>query len=182
MLDLTSNSPEWYTPPALVDKIFEVFEGSLVLDPFSNEETNKIIKADYIMSSDLLCGFTTGYLIDPKVAVYVNPPGDPRGVNVKRAWAKLYRECFAGNVLDGLFLSFNISALKTTQSGSVPSLLTYPTCIFRRRINFWKHGGGETGNTRDSAITYIPGIVNRVDKFIQVFESSGDIVQKISAS
>lgn len=180
MLDLTSTSPEWYTPKALVDKIFEVFEGSKVLDPFTNEKTNQILKADHYFAEGIWDGFTASYRFPERVAVYVNPPGDKRGENVKRAWQKLHSECTSGNALDGLFLSFNMSALKTTQNSSTPSLLTYPTCIFKRRINFWKHGGGESGNTRDSAITYISGSVNRSERFIRVFRTEGDIVQKIS--
>jgi hypothetical protein len=78
----------------------------------------------------------------------------------------------------GLFLAFSIEAVQVTQSECERSLLEFPTCFFRSRINYYDTKTGVTvvGNTHSSCITYVAGVRNTEPLFRQIFSQYGDIV------
>jgi hypothetical protein len=96
---------------------------------------------------------------------------------VKLWWQRLLSESVQDYFAQALFLSFSIESMQTTQVECERSVLTFPTCTFRSRVGYINPETSEveSGMTHSSAITYIPGRVDRTKKFLDVFAQYGVI-------
>ena len=96
---------------------------------------------------------------------------------VKLWWQRLLSESAQTYFAQAMFLSFSIESMQTTQIECERSVLSFPTCTFRSRVGYINPETNEVeaGMTHSSAITYIPGRVDRTEKFVTVFAQYGVI-------
>jgi ParB family transcriptional regulator, chromosome partitioning protein len=163
----SSQSDEWFTPPEIMELVREVL-GPINFDPASCEEANKIVQAN--------CYYTENSLTKPwhgTGPIYCNPPGGKTGnkSNVKLFWDKLMDTDF----LHAIFMAFSIEALQTTQSCILP-MAQYPICIPAKRIRFVSPEGKKSSPSHSNCIVYIPDLIDRTEKFTEVFSRIGVVL------
>lgn len=168
----SSESVEWYTPPAILDAARDLM-GGIDLDPASCALANRHVRAVAYIDErhDGLGARWAG-------RVWLNPPGgviDCDGRPVIKAsaklgrrpchetgacglppghahagvrssalawWEKLCDEYVAGRVEQALFLGFNSEILRSTQASRLPAL-AFPLCYPRQRIAFLREIDGK---------------------------------------
>ena len=184
----SSSKENWGTPPWILEAARSVL-GPIDVDPASSHAANKIVRAAYIWTkeSDGLVNSWQGQWGDNRPrSIWLNPPGGKTEKTegkkggqskVKLWWQKTLVERL--NPLFGhqLFLSFSIEACQVTQLECERSLLDFPTCFFKRRVDYLDPITGlpVTGNTHSSCITYVPGSLNETHRFWEVFENFGKV-------
>ena len=138
--DHSSESVEFYTPPAIVEAARAAM-GGIDLDPASCAEANEVVQAeDYFTSEGGGLGYAWvhGPSLDPRPArVFCNPPGGKVGKRSSAVvwWEKLCAQWCDENVSQAVFICFNLEVLNTTQA-CVFSCLDFPICYFRVRPRF----------------------------------------------
>jgi DNA N-6-adenine-methyltransferase (Dam). len=157
----SSAKENWGTPPWIVEAARRVM-GSIDLDPASSEEANKVVRAGcyFTKEDDGLSGLWNLH-DERKLNVWLNPPG--------------------GKTVDGkskVKLWWQKKLTQREGPGCEYSLLDFPTCFFKRRVDFIDPVTGKPvkGNTHSSCITYVPGSLNETDYFYEVFSEFGKIV------
>lgn len=167
----SSESNEWYTPYEYVDAVRELM-GSIDLDPASNEEANRVVKATkiYTIDDDGLDQLWRGN-------VFVNPPYgknvDRNGASNQRLWSE--RIVMAWNskeIKQGVLL-----VTASTSERWFQPLWDYPICFTSHRIQFEKESGDTFQPVTGSAFVYFG---NDEAAFIRVFQKFGPIVKKVS--
>jgi hypothetical protein len=162
----SSNSAEWFTPPAVIEAARATM-GVIDLDPASSEAAQKLVRAGmYHTIGDN--GFTRRWDTGSSTpagacplrpsCVLLNPPGgkcDVFGLRVEKGeterkarssakawWYKLAREFVEGRVNKAVFIGFSIEILQMTQVIDADSEVTLPTpldfalCFPRTRLSF----------------------------------------------
>lgn len=129
LIQHSSNTPEWYTPPEIVEKVRRVLEG-IELDPASCQAAQEVVKADRYFSklhntlaSD--CHWTG--------SVFLNPPyglGDLCGRWIRKA----LEEFSSGRVTRMITLTWANTETKWCQALLRLSSLR---CFPAKRIQFW---------------------------------------------
>lgn len=163
---------EWLTPLPILDLVREVL-GDLDLDPASSEQANERVGArDYFTcDSDGLSS------VWPDAGtVYLSPPGGKVNNQSRTAlfWKKLMEHQSTRAFKHGIFMAFSAEARQTTQGHGVLSINDFPNCTPARRIKF-DHADGHQGESpaHSNCIVYVPGSVDKTDKFIRVFRTIG---------
>lgn len=177
----SSAKENWGTPSWIVEASRKVLSG-IDLDPASSAKANKIIQAEhYYTKAKNGLSRPWGYAAEDLTiirSVFLNPPGgktDDGKSKVKLWWQKMMAEHEQPYFRHGLFLSFSIEACQVTQINSEYSLLDFPTCFFKRRVDYIDPATGKPvkGNTHSSCITYVPGVADESFRFYQVFRDYG---------
>jgi hypothetical protein len=191
----SSESNEFYTPPAIVEAARATM-GGIDLDPASCEEANEVVQARcyYLarglelswrrdVDHNLALGSTLGNPGAP-ARVFLNPPGGKVGKRSSAVvwWEKLCREWQAGNVEQAVFICFNLEVLNTTQASPL-ACLDFPICYFRQRPRFWPPGTppelrGKSGSPKyPGCAVYLPlGSNAGVARFGALFSPLGRVV------
>jgi hypothetical protein len=120
-------TPEWYTPRPFVDAARLVL-GAIDLDPASNREANRIVRARRFYSS-------RGELRPWRGRIFINPPG---GLVVE-FWRRMMYEWAIGNLTAAIWIGYSIEQLQTLQGDvddETPNPIEFPICVPRRRIPF----------------------------------------------
>lgn len=169
-VQLSSRSDRWYTPPHIIVMVKEVL-GDIILDPASDPEANKIVGARHIFDESDNPLFVDWLFHD---SIYLNPPGGKIGNRSKAAlfWDKLMVEKRRNSFRHAIFMGFSLEQLQTTQASSL-SILDFPICVPRRRIRFVSPEGEKSSPAHSNVIVYIPNIVDRSQKFFDVFQRLG---------
>lgn len=148
--------------------------GSIDLDPASTAEANAAVRAERFFTKE-----DNGLLEPWRGRIFLNPPGDDRGLLPKAFWSKLCTEYIYGPVTEAIYLGFNLEQLVSLQTNTVgplvadPSPLWYPICVPRRRLPFRRPDGKIVkGNTHGSFVTYLGW---RTQRFTRVFSQIGDV-------
>lgn len=204
----SANSANWITPSWITNLAREVMDGVIHLDPASCAEANQFVKAQTYFDRKIN-GLETpwSHADDTLTNVWINPPGgwehvavpqvtkrngltmisNVEGETVKLSRVKLWWQRLLAQYVQTYFaqaswLSFSIDAMQTTQVECETSVLAFPTCVFRNRINFIDPatGAAVSGNTHASALHYIPGRVDRTEKFVKLFAPHGEIIRAIA--
>lgn len=178
----SSAKENWGSPPWIVEAARKVM-GSIDLDPASSAEANKIIRAGHYFtkSDDGLSRLWRLNSQEPhRLNVWLNPPGgktDNGKSKVKLWWQKNLTQRSGPYFAQGMFLSFSIEACQVTQLGCDYSLLDFPTCFFKKRVDYLDPVTGQPvkGNTHSSCITYLPGRVNETHRFYETFQEFGKV-------
>ncbi len=173
----TSGKSNWITPPWLIDAARSVL-GRIDVDPASSAQANKLLKAQRYFTEKTDGLSKHWYGKDKPSSVWLNPPGGklPNGKSSTKAWwGKMlieWRQPYFGH---GLFLAFSIEAVQTSQLGNEYSLLSFPTCFFKRRIAFIDPVTGKkaSGMTHSSCLTYLAGETDQTELFAKVFSEYG---------
>lgn len=146
----SSSSSDHFTPEYVIEAVRETFDGTISLDPASNANANKLIKARriYTKRDD---GLTKPWRAK---TVFVNPPGGTvvvKGSGTKRKqsssrlwWEKAVAEYTAGRAHSIIFVAFSLELFQRGQANvacdDAPHM--FPFCIPKRRIPFdtWDRG------------------------------------------
>jgi Protein of unknown function (DUF3102)/DNA N-6-adenine-methyltransferase (Dam) len=153
----SSASPEWYTPPRIVERVVETL-GEVDLDPSWHPESPVQARVTYTVTDDGLAQRWGG-------RVYLNPPYG-RAID---AWvAKLVEEYEAGTVSEAIAL---VPARVDTEW--FRRLDPFPRCFVYGRLTF---ANAEHPAPFPSAIVYLG---RNVARFIEVFEQVGSIFVRL---
>lgn len=162
----SSESVEWYTPEAVIDRVVEVLE-TIDLDPCSNRGDPNIPAAKHYTIDD-------DGLIRPWLGkVYMNPPfGKPIAEWVDR----LIAEHEAGNVTEAIAMLPD-----STSAAWFQPLWRFLICFASPRITFVDGSGqrDNPSNTHGSAIVYLG---DRPERFCRAFEDIGVVTSMYSKS
>ena len=129
------DSPDWYTPTCFVESARTVM-GSIDLDPASDAEANRIVKATWFYD------IHSNGLVQPWVGnVFLNPPGgsDDKGNGlVPQFWLKLLTEYFhQKRTKQAVWIGYSLEQLQTLQNTHTDlTPLDYSICYLRKRIAF----------------------------------------------
>jgi hypothetical protein len=191
---LSNKSSERYTPNDVASRVWSVMRG-IDLDPFSCARANNVIGARMYFNKEMdgikqkwgisyKSNVGLGEYIIP-ISMYINPPSkvyierDDKTVEksgVKFAWEKLLESRDFGYIRSAIFMAYSIEALQVTLDCK-HSMFKFPICMFYKRLRFLNEYLKPLGsNTHSSALIYIPGTENHVDRFVDHFSSMGEIV------
>lgn len=161
----SSQSVEWYTPQKYIDSVKKVL-GQIDLDPASNEEVNKSIKAHSFFSEQ-----EDGYIKRWFGSVWMNPPyGFRNGISNQQLWTeKLINEYEQKNVKEAICL---VNA--STDTKWFQKLWRYPICFTDHRIKFIPAGGNKNQPTHGSVFVYFG---KNFENFRKEFGQYGVIVR-----
>jgi hypothetical protein len=165
----SSDSHDWYTPPAYLDAVRYTL-GGIELDPASSEAANKNVKAQRI--------FTTADngLAQPWIArsVFLNPPyGKTKNQSNQGLWAhKLIAEYKAGNIKEAILLVNNYTGYQWFWP-----LMDYPMCIPKDLISFLRPDGSTGGKAKASSVFIYLG--PNFKRFKAEFSQFGKVVRPI---
>jgi len=158
---------EWFTPPIWVERVREVFGGTIDLDPTSCDEANeKFVHATKYFTIEN-CGLTQ----DWHGKVFMNPPYSRI---IVKFFDKLITEYQSGRVTEAITLTHNCSDTKWFQDAhAVASAVCFP-----KRIRFYAPGSDPSSKpdgikqTRGQAFLYFG---KDPSKFAEVFGPHGII-------
>lgn len=161
-------NPNWRSPEWLIEASREVL-GGIDIDPCSDAEAQKTVKAHLYFTKDQSIDLTDLGLCLLGKSWYINPPGNL----VRRFWKDLntarWRNCFR----HAIWVGFNIGQLRSLQD---PSPLVYPICVPRKRIAFIDpEDKARRSPMYDNFIAYLPGSINKTERFLGVFEEFGEV-------
>lgn len=167
----SSRTDTWYTPTEYVAAVHAVL-GKPALDPASDDRANLTIQADRYISvhED---GLATDW--GAPGSVYLNPPGGKVG-NKSLAglfWSRLMANFELGFVGHAIFMAFSAEQLQSTQKPGQRSLLDFPFCVPRQRIRFVSPGVEKHSPSHSNVIVYVPGYLDRTERFVEVFSQFG---------
>lgn len=129
------SSAERYTPPDIIEAARRSM-GSIDLDPASNAFVNeRLVKADVFFDIE-----KNGLEQEWNYRnVFLNPPGDRRGLGPKRFWKKAIDEWIAGNCDNVIYIGFSLEQLRSLQnSGAHWQPINFTTCFPKTRLSFLK--------------------------------------------
>lgn len=195
----SSESPKWGTAPEIIHIAHKVL-GHITVDPFSEPEFNEHVKAQRILTGApgldgfkdrwldteefpradwILTGLkrptpTIAYAGGPYPTALVNPPGDDRGENTKKAWFILERLHRDGWLLGGtIWVGFSLNQLQTLQGRDLrgddrtgfrsPLDPDFLRCIPDHRLGYVPHSTSEATDdapSHPSFFVLLPSQVN----------------------
>lgn len=151
----TSDSPEWYTPPEIIERAVKLF-GAIDLDPCSNSHKNPTVPSANRFTKD-----DDGLSKTWKGKVYMNPP---YGREIVEWVEKLAAEHKSGNVTEAVAL---VPARTDTEWFRM--LRVFPRCFVSGRLNF---SGHENSAPFPSVVFYLG---KRLSAFVKAFGDIGDV-------
>lgn len=166
----SSRSDAWGTPADIVARVKGVL-GRIDLDPASEAYFNETVGAERIITRNSLC---TPWLRKPGT-IYLNPPGGKTGneSNTKLFWNRLMYEVAQGRVSDAIFMAFSVEALAVTQNRTLRPITDHLCCVPKKRIQFVSKGVEKRAPSHSNVIVYVPGVLDRSERFISVFRDLG---------
>lgn len=156
----SSESPEWYTPRHIIDRVVKVF-GEIDLDPCSNSrDTPNVPALNHFTAAD------DGLAREWFGRVYMNPP---YGDEIPQ-WVDRLVQAYEGE---------EIAAAIALLPGRIDTnwfqpLWNYTLCVVKGRLRF---SGAENSAPFPSVIVYM-GL--DVDGFMDAFEDIGPFVQRVT--
>lgn len=204
--DRHSNAtPSWGTPQDIVEASRHVLGGIIDLDPASSEFFNSRVRARrfYDLNDDGLRKSWCDYFpyedndhefpVDDveRFSIFLNPPsGRYKGGKLttgnlglcsnwinKLFWQKLLDEIQLGHVSHGIYIAYSAEQMQTTQNDCTQSVLDFPLCIPKKRLDYVDQEGTEwTQGTHASAVVYVPGLVNNSELFKSEFAQFGKVI------
>lgn len=163
----STRTDQWGTPPDIIARVKEVFDGIIDLDPASSYIWNETVGATRYLISGLDVPWSG--------SVYVNPPGGKVG-NKSYAglfWKKLMSEVDSGRITHAVFMAFSAEALQNTQKPGQRAMMDYTFCVPSKRIHFVSPGVEKHAPSHSNVIVYVPGTVNCEASFRAAFETLG---------
>lgn len=153
----SSGSPEWYTPPRIVERVVATL-GEVDLDPSWHPESPVQAHTTYTVTDDGLSKRWTG-------RVYLNPP---YGREIDAWITRLVEEFEAGTISEAIAL-----VPARVDTAWFRRLDPFPRCFVYGRLTF---ANATSPAPFPSAVVYLGGNVAR---FIEVFEQVGSIFVRL---
>lgn len=177
--------PNWGTPKDVVERIRLCLGGTISLDPFGSEISNRVVQADRIWTKE------DNAFVQPWKAktALINPPGGM----VRQAWVKTCDELKNGNLKSAIWVGFSVEQLCLLSDPNGPEETNtarisgrgafvptdFSVCLRRKRISFVKETG-ETGSPTHS--NYFVGLNVDPLRFERFFRSQGQVFHGLIAS
>ena len=159
LINADSGCVEWYTPTEIIEAARKCLGGNIKLDPFSCEQANKTVRANFYMTKE-----QDGWSSDWFGTVFCNHPFSRENNN--RIAAKVIQEYNAGSQI--VMITFAATSEKWFRP-----LLDYPQCYLHGRTNYYDQNGNKVkGVTKGSVITYLG---DHLDAFYEAFKDLGTI-------
>jgi site-specific DNA-methyltransferase (adenine-specific) len=162
----SSKTPEWYTPQIIIDRVLQVFDGTIDLDPCSNDgEPNVPATRHFTRTDDGLSRSWQG-------RVFMNPPyGDEIA-----DWVAKLRQEWRTNQVEAIALVPNRAGTAWWQDlfrggGHDVETACCVVSLLRGRLTF---SGAESSAPFPSVVAYF-GDTDRRDVFVEAFEDLGDM-------
>ena len=166
---------DWGTPPDVLELVRILFGGSIDLDPASNAEAQKSVKARwfYTEQDDALSD-------EPweEGSCFLNPPGGKIKNRSKPGlfWERLLKHRASGTLSHAVFLAFSCESLQNTQGKYGPSLMDFPICVPAKRLRFVPRSGQKARSpTHANVLVYVPGYLDKRDDFARIFSVLGAV-------
>jgi len=162
VIHISDDSYEWYTPPKYISAARKVM-GDIDLDPATSEEAQEAVRATryYTQRVDGLRQSWRG-------RVWLNPPYNMP--LVEQFTNKAIESYKSGDVTEAIILVNNATDTKWFQS-----LLDYPICLVRGRVQFFNPYGLTLQTRQGQAIFYLG---NNIGRFAEVFSKFGPVLCK----
>lgn len=175
----SNNSPEWYTPPDLVEKIRKVL-GKIDLDPASCAQANEVVKAGVYYTEEL-DGLKQVWFGN----VFLNPPSRCSTCE-KRCTCKLplkfmtrmFDEFYNCTLDSAVYLGFSLGQLKYL-GRQVFAPEDVRICILDKRIQFVPQSGEAKSPTQDNFIMLLTEDLNVRTRFDEIFSEIGTIISPV---
>ena len=157
----TNGSPEWYTPPHIIEAVEEVL-GTIDLDPCSNSMENPNVPATRHYTQE-----DNGLLHPWRGRIFLNPPFN---TEIKMWIEKLYEEWNAGHITEAIVLVY-----AKTETLWFNRLFMFPRCFIRGRLRFSKPNDDPavSGFSRFPSVAIYMG--DNLPRFAYVFSKLGQI-------
>lgn len=166
LINSDSGNQEWYTPSEIIEAARKTM-GVIKLDPFSCEQANKTVRANFYMTKEQ-DGWSSDWL---GAECWVNHPFSRE--NNKAIAAKVVSEHEKGAEI------VMITFAATSEAWFKP-LLNFPQCFLHGRTNYYDQNGNKVkGVTKGSVVTYLG---NNLEGFIAAFKHLGTIKIKVGES
>lgn len=174
----SSKTNRWFTPPWILERVRYVLD-EIDFDPASEAKANKVVGAKRYLAKNGHV-FKNWYGSRPE-SVYCNPPGGYLGTGIRTRismplvfWRNLVLFRSEQRLTHAIFLGFNTSILRLGQAYT-PSPMECPFVIPKERIAFVNGDTGEVDPqpTKDNAIIYVPGTMDRSAAFEEAFGDLG---------
>lgn len=153
---LSCKSDQWFTPPEIIDRVRAVL-GEIDLDPCGSTESNKLVQAKRVITSNSLDTFW-----GDGQAVFCNPPSG-KAISTNPAYQglsnpvaffkKLNVLMDGGYIRKYIYLGYSIEQIQYIQAKTeIPSdaLICFP----KRRIRFVDQAGNRNSPTHSNFILY----------------------------
>jgi phage N-6-adenine-methyltransferase len=162
-IHVSDDSYEWFTPKEYIDAARKLM-GSIDLDPASCEEAQTIIQAGkYYTKED-------NGLIQPWFGnVWINPPYNMP--LIEQFSNKVIQEYKDNNINSAVILTNN-----ATDTNWFHSLLEYPVCLTKGRIQFWSTNNTVSQPRCGQSLFYLG---KDIIKFTNIFNNFGVVVSKL---
>lgn len=156
---VSDDSYEWNTPKEYIEAARRVM-GSIDTDPATNDEAQKLIKADhyYTVEDDGLSQLWYGN-------VWLNPP-------YNMPYVEQFTDRAISDYQSGQISAAIVLVNNATDTGWFHRLLDYPVCFTKGRIQFWQ--GDQTLQTRQGQSIFYLG--RDIDAFNREFSKFGAVM------
>jgi DNA N-6-adenine-methyltransferase (Dam) len=174
----SSRSDLWYTPNYIVSLAHSTL-GQIDLDPASDVEANKVVKASKIITAEQDALSLDFWCYYPRT-IFMNPPGSKLKGKSKSIlfWDKLMHHYKCGLVKHAIVIGFSIEQLAISQQCEIP-MTEFLCCIPRKRIAFVDpNNDAKSSPSHSNVIVYIPGKIDKSELFKHNFSSLGSMVTK----
>jgi hypothetical protein len=166
----SSRTDRWFTPTNII-LLAKAVLGDIDLDPASEERANAIVGAKQYITQEqdgLLTPWCEG-------SIFLNPPGGKIKNKSLSAlfWAKLMAHRNDLKFKHGVFMGFSVEQLAVTQNYNCESMLMFPICIPKKRIEFVSPVAVKEAPSHSNVVVYVPGSINNTDRFVEVFSTLG---------
>ncbi|MCX8289100.1 DNA N-6-adenine-methyltransferase [Enterobacter pseudoroggenkampii] len=163
-----NNDDEYHSPIEYINSA-RVVMGCINIDPASNDEAQKTVKADRYYTKD---NSSLSDSVEWNGKVWMNPPYSRI---IKSFTAKLVNEWDKGNTKEAIVLTNN--GTDTHWFNDLASRAS-AICLHKGRIRFIKNGQPTTNNNKGQVITYLG---NHPDKFGNEFSKYGTVFFKLNS-
>jgi hypothetical protein len=185
-IGLSNATDQWFTPPEILDRVRQVFDGQIHLDPCGSAESNKTVQASRYFTLedqgvDQFWGLGDGMTQITAPNVFCNPPsgkyqGDNTRYKGRSNASAFFDRCVTGwgmeEIYEFIYLGYSIEQLQTLQNfpGFPPGVVV---CVPKKRIRFVDQSGNRNSPTHGNFILY--GGVHD-DLFYRAFQDVGMIL------
>jgi hypothetical protein len=175
-IGLSNATDQWFTPPEIVNRVDQVFNRHIDLDPCGSTESNKIVQASRVITEDSIdtdWGWQPNVFCNPPSGKYTGAHPDYNGLSNPQAFFKKLNSVFDdGQIGQYIYLGYSIEQLQTLQAKTeIPKDCLI--CIPAKRIRFVDQSGNRNSPTHGNCIIY-RGLSK--SKFVDAFADLGVIL------
>jgi hypothetical protein len=176
-IGLSNATDQWFTPPEIIDRVDQVFNHCIDLDPCGSTESNKTVQASRVITEDSIdtrWGYAGNVFCNPPSGKYTGTNEHYKGLSNPQAFFKKLNRVFDDRQIDQyIFLGYSIEQLQTLQTKTeIPKDCLI--CIPAKRIRFVDQSGNRNSPTHGNCIIY-RGLFQ--SKFVDAFEDFGVILE-----